>query len=183
MSKLSNIDSVDTKYSDIAQDWNTPITHSGQWFKDSMGRTLLMRGINVGGSSKLPTSPYPGSTHLYDDVLFWDHRNVSFVGRPFPLEEAHEHFSRLRAWGLTLIRFLVPWESIEHAGPGLYDEEYITYLRSLIQLMPKYGLKCVIDPHQDTVCKSIKDTFFIVTHCLSIVVSVLGRFGCSRLDI
>ncbi|KAI7892581.1 glycoside hydrolase superfamily [Mucor mucedo] len=150
MSKLSNIDSVDTKYSDIAQDWNTPITHSGQWFKDSLGRTLLMRGINVGGSSKLPTSPYAGSTHLYDEVLFWDHRNVSFVGRPFPLEEAHEHFSRLRAWGLTLIRFLVPWESIEHSGPGSYDEEYITYLRSLIEIMPKYGLKCVIDPHQDT---------------------------------
>lgn len=156
---MSKLESIESTYSQVAQDWNSPITHCGQWFKDSYGRTLLMRGINVCGSSKLPTSPYAGSTHLYDDVLFWDHRNVSFVGRPFPLNEADEHFSRLRAWGLTLIRFLVPWESIEHSGPGLYDEEYIEYLRSLIGLMPKYGLKCVIDPHQDTV------SFLLIHFC------------------
>lgn len=111
-----------------------------------------MRGVNVCGSSKLPTKPYPGSTHLYDEKLFWDHRNVSFVGRPFPLSEARMHFARLRAWGLTLIRLLIPWESIEHAGPGEYDEEYIDYLRDLIAIMPEYGLRCFIDPHQDTVC-------------------------------
>lgn len=29
------------------------------------------------------------------------HESVTFVGRPFPLEEAHEHLSRLRRWGLT----------------------------------------------------------------------------------
>ncbi|KAI8980242.1 glycoside hydrolase superfamily [Pilobolus umbonatus] len=137
-------------YSECAQHWNTPITHSGRWFKDTYGRTLLMRGINVCGSSKLPTHPYSGSTHLYDEDLFWDHRNVSFIGRPFPLNEAKEHFSRLSAWGLTLIRLLVPWESLEHKGPGIYDEDYIDYLRELIQLMPHYGLKCFIDPHQDT---------------------------------
>ncbi|KAI7897948.1 glycoside hydrolase superfamily [Cokeromyces recurvatus] len=133
-----------------AQTWNTEITHSGRWFKDEHGRTLLMRGINICGSSKLPTSPYSGSTHLYDETLFWDHRNVSFIGRPFPLEEADEHFKRLRAWGLTLVRLLVPWESIEHSGPGQYDEDYIDYLKKLILLMPKYGIKCIIDPHQDT---------------------------------
>ncbi|KAI7863141.1 glycoside hydrolase superfamily [Spinellus fusiger] len=135
---------------DSAQEWNTPLRHSGRWFKDQHGRTLLMRGINLGGSSKLPTYPYSGSTHLYDEHLFWDHRNVSFVNRPFPLEDVHQHFSRLRAWGLTFIRLLVPWESLEHAGPGLYDEEYIDYIRQLISMMPAYGLKCLIDPHQDT---------------------------------
>ncbi|KAI8378482.1 glycoside hydrolase superfamily [Blakeslea trispora] len=133
-----------------AQDLSFYVRHEGSSFKDPYGRSLLMRGINVCGSSKLPTKPYPGSTHLYDEKLFWDHRNVSFVGRPFPLEEADEHFSRLRAWGLTLIRLLVPWESLEHTGPGEYDEEYIDYLRELIKKMPLYGLKCVIDPHQDT---------------------------------
>jgi hypothetical protein len=45
----------------------------------------------------------------------------------------------------------VPWESIEHEGPGCYDEEYIDYLRQLIEMMPRYGIKCIIDPHQDTV--------------------------------
>ncbi|KAF7731799.1 hypothetical protein EC973_008314 [Apophysomyces ossiformis] len=133
-----------------AQEWTMPIRHRGRWFKDPYGRTLLMRGVNLCGSSKLPTHPYPGSTHLYDEKLFWDHRSVSFVGRPFPLAEAKEHFARLRAWGLTLIRLLVPWESLEHAGPGQYDDNYIDYLRELITMMPEYGLKCLIDPHQDT---------------------------------
>ncbi|KAI9320157.1 glycoside hydrolase superfamily [Dichotomocladium elegans] len=133
-----------------AQDLDTPIHHEGRWFRDRHGRTLLMRGVNVCGSSKLPTYPYPGSTHLYDEKLFWDHRGVSFVGRPFPLSEARTHFARLQAWGLTLIRLLVTWESIEHAGPGEYDENYIDYLRELIKMMPEFGLKCLIDPHQDT---------------------------------
>lgn len=176
--RLSSLDTTTTStgYSEIAQDWNTPITHSGQWFKDSYGRTLLMRGINVCGSSKLPTKPYAGSTHLYDDVLFWDHKNVSFVGRPFPLEEADEHFSRLRAWGLTLVRLLVPWESIEHKGPGQYDEEYIDYLKALIVLMPKYGIKCVIDPHQDTVssflCLAVYNNDKLI-YCLLLLLKVV----------
>lgn len=30
-----------------------------------------------------------------------NHHSVTFVGRPFPLEEAPEHFARLRRWGLS----------------------------------------------------------------------------------
>lgn len=30
-----------------------------------------------------------------------DHETVTFVGRPFSLEEAPYHFARLRRWGLT----------------------------------------------------------------------------------
>ena len=39
------------------------------------------------------------------------------MGRPFPLEEADEHFRRLKAWGLTFLRFLVTWEAVAHEGP------------------------------------------------------------------
>jgi hypothetical protein len=61
----------------------------------------------------------------------------------------HEHLSRLRNWGLTFIRLVVPWEALEHRGPGEYDEEYMTYLHDLLFLFPRYGLKCYIDAHQD----------------------------------
>ncbi|OZJ04839.1 hypothetical protein BZG36_02328 [Bifiguratus adelaidae] len=134
----------------VAHDWSKedigPIKSGNKYFVDKHGRKLLLRGVNLCGSSKLPTKPN-GSTHLIEG--FWDHRHVSFVGRPFPLEEADEHFSRLRSWGLTFVRLLVPWESLEHEGIGIYDEEYIEYLIQLIEMMPKYGIKCFIDPHQD----------------------------------
>lgn len=87
------------------------------------------------------------STCTYD---FYNHTTVSFTNRPFPLHEADTHFSRLRSWGLTFIRLLVPWEALEHTGPGIYDAEYISYLIALIKLMPRYGIQCFIDPHQDT---------------------------------
>jgi hypothetical protein len=118
----------------------------GSWFKDSESRTLLLRGVNLGGSSKVPRQP-DGATHRADS--FYEHRAVSFVGRPFPLAEADEHFSRLREWGLTFIRFLVTWEAIEHAGPGRYDQEYLDYVSAVIEKAGEYGIRLFIDPHQD----------------------------------
>ena len=98
----------------------------GIWFKDEAGRSLLLRGANLSGSSKLPTRP-DGATYRRDG--FFEHRDVSFVGRPFPLEEADEHLGRLRAWGLTFVRLLITWEAIEHAGPGQYDEDLSIFSR------------------------------------------------------
>jgi hypothetical protein len=118
----------------------------GIWFKDESGRTLLLRGANLGGSSKVPTRPN-GATYLR--AGFFDHRAVSFVGRPFPLDEADEHFGRLRAWGVTFLRLLTTWEAIEHAGPGQYDEEYLTYLRAIVAEAAEYDIQCFVDPHQD----------------------------------
>lgn len=118
----------------------------GIWFKDDEGRTLMLRGVNLGGSSKVPYEA-DGATHRRES--FFDHRHVSFVGRPFPLEEADEHLSRLRAWGFNFLRFLVPWEAIEHAGPGEYDEQYLDYLYAMVRKAGEYGFDLFIDPHQD----------------------------------
>lgn len=118
----------------------------GPWFKDELGRTQILRGVNLGGSSKVPYTPN-GATHIREG--FYDHRHVSFVGRPFPLEEADEHLARLRAWGFTFLRLLVPWEAIEHAGPGVYDEEYLDYVARVAQKAGDYGFDLFIDPHQD----------------------------------
>lgn len=119
---------------------------SGPWFKDEENRTLILRGVNLGGSSKVPFTPNGASYRLEG---FFDSKNVGFVGRPFPLEEADEHFSRLRAWGFNFLRFLITWEAIEHAGPGIYDEEYLDYLYAIVKKAGEYGLNLFIDPHQD----------------------------------
>lgn len=118
----------------------------GSWFKDADGRTLLLRGVNLGGSSKVPATP-DGATYRREG--FFEHRALSFVGRPFPLDEADEHFARLRSWGFTFVRFLVTWEAIEHAGPGIYDQEYLDYIFAVVKRAGDYGIRMVIDPHQD----------------------------------
>jgi len=118
----------------------------GIWLKDDSGRTLTLRGVNLGGSSKVPFRP-DGATYIREG--FFEHRDVSFVGRPFPLVEADEHFARLREWGLTFVRLLVTWEAIEHAGPGIYDGEYLDYLYEVVRRAGEYGIDLFIDPHQD----------------------------------
>jgi len=122
------------------------IKTDGKWLKDEHGRTLILRGVNLGGSTKVPAKPN-GAT--WNREGFFDHRNVSFVGRPFPLEEADEHLARLREWGFTFLRFLVTWEAIEHDGPGLYDEEYLDYLYAVLKKANEYDIEVFIDPHQD----------------------------------
>ncbi|KAK7937216.1 uncharacterized protein PG986_014084 [Apiospora aurea] len=128
----------------------SPIRVQDGHFVDGYGRTLALRGLNVSGASKLPTTPN-GLSHLTEG-FYEEHRTVTFTGRPFPLAEAPLHFRRLRAWGLPLVRLLVTWESIGHAGPNPetdLDGDYIAYLRDLIAMMPEYGIKCFICGHQD----------------------------------
>ncbi|KAF0713115.1 hypothetical protein As57867_004496, partial [Aphanomyces stellatus] len=68
---------------------------------------------------------------------------------PFPLDQADEHFSRLQRWGFNCLRFLITWEAIEHAGPGVYDQDYLAYLRQVLLIARKYNMYIYIDPHQD----------------------------------
>lgn len=119
---------------------------SGPWFTDPDGRVVILRGVNLSGSSKVPCKP-DGST--YRSVGFYEHQEVSFVGRPFPLAEADEHYQRLRAWGFNCLRFLITWEAVEHAGPGIYDEEYLDYLYDVVKKAGEHGFYVFIDPHQD----------------------------------
>lgn len=117
----------------------------GRWLLDAHGRHLVLRGVNLGGDSKVPY-PDGGTQHPGD---FADHRIVSFVGRPFPIEEAAEHLGRLRRWGFRLLRLLVTWEAVEHAGPGLHDEAYLDFLAEVCRLAGEHGFLVVIDFHQD----------------------------------
>lgn len=116
------------------------------WFVDEDSRVVMLRGVNLGGSSKVPSRP-DGSS--YKSEGFFDHRNVSFVDRPFPLKEADEHYTRLREWGFNCLRFLFTWEAVEHAGPGVYDEEYLDYLYQVVKKAGEYGFTVFMDPHQD----------------------------------
>lgn len=100
-------------------------------FIDEKGRTVLLRGVNLSGSSKVPFKPN-GATHIKTD--FRDHGEVSFVGRPILLKEAPNHLNRLKHWGFNCLRVLITWEAIEHKGSKKYDNEYLDYLEEFIKL-------------------------------------------------
>ncbi|KAL8912239.1 MAG: hypothetical protein Q9171_002694 [Xanthocarpia ochracea] len=118
----------------------------GRTFRDTRNREVTLRGINVAADAKFPTSPdLPSnkSDHFYEGD------DVSFVGRPFSVDEAHLHFSRLKTWGYTLIRYIFTWEALEHAGPGKYDEAWIQHTIQVLRLAKDYGFYVFMDPHQD----------------------------------
>ncbi|MFP3090224.1 cellulase family glycosylhydrolase [Treponema sp. TIM-1] len=119
---------------------------AGNRITDDQGRTLLLRGCNLGGSSKYPLHP-DGQSWRSESLA--NPSGVSFVGRPFPEEEAPAHFDRLRRWGLTFIRFIITWEALEHEGPGIYDEAYLAYLRKILLIAEQKGISVFMDPHQD----------------------------------
>jgi len=116
------------------------------WFKDNYGRSVILRGVNLGGDSKVPYNP-DERTHIPTD--FSDHREVSFIGRPFPLEEAELHFTRFKNWGFNVLRLLTTWEAVEHKGPKQYDTKYLDYYTKLCQIAGEYGLYIFVDFHQD----------------------------------
>jgi hypothetical protein len=123
------------------------ILSKGQWFIDRTGRAMILHGINVGGSSKLPYTPLIAShqrENFYESVY-----TVSSVGRPFPLDQADEHFKRLSQWGYRFVRLMVTWEAIEHAGPGKYDEDYLNYIQEIAKKAATHRINIFIDPHQD----------------------------------
>ncbi len=116
-----------------------------EWFKDESGRTVILRGVNLGGDCKVP---YPdGGTENPTD--FSTHREVSFVGRPFPMDEAEVHFSRLKAWGFNVLRLLLTWEAVEHKGPYTFDERFLEYYAGLCKMAGEYGMYVFVDFHQD----------------------------------
>lgn len=136
----------------------------GQTFRDQRNREITLRGINVAGEAKYPKTPDVPSYVLEN---FFDADNVSFVGRPFSLGDAHMHFARLRKWGYNTIRYIFTWEAIEHSGPGIYDEEWISYTIETLRAAKGYGFYVFMDPHQDVVCflgRGPLDSFAFTNH-------------------
>ena len=118
----------------------------GRVFKDQHNREVTLRGINCAGDAKFPFSPNIPS-HVRE--RFFDGDDLSFVGRPFSVDDAHTNFARLKRYGYNTIRYIFTWEAIEHAGPGKYDEEWINHTIEVLRCAKEYGFFVFMDPHQD----------------------------------
>jgi endoglycosylceramidase len=100
----------------------SPSLHvEGGRFKDAAGRTVVLRGVNVAGSSKVP--PF---TPAMDPAVF----------------------DPLRAAGMNVVRLLFTWEAYE-PQKGAYDKAYLDYYASAVAAARDRGLFVIVDFHQD----------------------------------
>lgn len=118
----------------------SPIVTERTYLKDAQGRYVHLRGLNVGGNVKVPiflAEPPPGG------------RDFTYIGRPFPLKEADEHFGRIRGLGFNAIRLLFMWEAVYPDERGVPDTEYLDYFEALIRKAGEHQLYVLINAHEN----------------------------------
>jgi endoglycosylceramidase len=108
---------------DTTAGWTT-VFEGGRYFvKDELGRTAILRGVGMGGGSKMP---------------------------PFlPVEPGDDKpFAQLQGWGVDAVRLALPWEAVE-PEPGLYDGAYLDAVAKVADSAASHGIVVVLDMHQD----------------------------------
>jgi hypothetical protein len=94
------------------------------------GENSPLSGRTLDGRRKNPANPGP-------------------FDAPFPLEETASRFQRLRLEGVSCVRLVIAWDALEYAGPGVYDESYLAYLRKILLIAEQEEISVFIDPVQN----------------------------------
>lgn len=98
-----------------------PLHTEGRWFKDSQGRVVIMRGINMQNSVKRAPHDY----------------NIT-----------EEDFDIIYNWGFNVIRLLIIWEAIE-PEPSVFKEEFFRKVDQMVDWAEERGIFVLLDMHQD----------------------------------
>ncbi len=94
----------------------------GRYFRDELGRLLLLAGVNVSNGNKNSPS--------------------------FPPWLDESDFERIGVRGMNVIRFVMQWQYVE-PSPGQYDEAYLDLVEERVEWAEKAGLYVILDMHQD----------------------------------
>ena len=115
------------------------LTIDGRYFRDALGRQVVLRGVNAGGRSKTaPFFPFP----------FAESGHPGQETAPAFGLAAEAYVARVEAWGMNTVRLPIIWEAVEPAR-GSYDTAYLTRVRALIDAFGRRGIRVVVDMHQD----------------------------------
>jgi len=87
--------------------------------RDQSGRTLVLRGINLGKKSP-----------------------------PYVPDVTEEDFAQIASWGFNTVRFLILWAAIE-PEEGVYDDAYFDRVRPYLDMAQAQDLHVILDMHQD----------------------------------
>ncbi len=107
---------------------------SGMAFRDEWGRQRIFHGINL----------VHKGTKLSDGT-------IDYIG---PWTEAD--FADLARWGFNAVRLGMIWDAVE-PQPGKYDEAYLEWILSMLDLCEKYEIHAFLDMHQDLYSASFND--------------------------
>lgn len=97
-------------------------------FRDSQGRLVYFRGVNLGANAKFP--PFIP----FEDPKWWD---------------------VLASWGYNMVRLTIFWEAIE-PEPGVYDQRYLDQVEEMVNEASKRGIYVLLDMHQDQYSRHLK---------------------------
>jgi hypothetical protein len=121
------------------------------YLRDEQGRYIFIHGVNVSGSTKVPaTLDGKAPDKLNSNGL------PSYVGKPFAVDQAREHFARLRTFGFNAVRLLLVWEGIEPVKRGQYDRVYLASIRELVKIAGENGIYVLLDMHQDMFSRHLR---------------------------
>ena len=107
------------------------LTTRGDVLVDELGRAVILRGVNVGGRSKMP--PF----------LPFDFTDLAEI-----TAKADKLMGSVRALGGNAVRLTFSWEALESVR-GTYDAEYLRRYRLLLDAAHKADLHVIVDFHQD----------------------------------
>jgi endoglycosylceramidase len=99
------------------------LTHAGRWMTDDKDRVVVIHGVNM--PSKWAPANYPAALNFDDDDA-----------------------ALLAASGMNAVRLTVERYAVEPKA-GQFDDAYTAHVQSTVQLLARYGIRSLIDFHQD----------------------------------
>lgn len=110
-----------------------PVGHDGRWLVDSLGRVLLVHGVNIVNKS---VPYYPAAIGFSDSYADW-----------------------LKDNGFLLVRVGVLATGLMPT-PGVVDRAYIHHIANTVHLLARHGIFSLLDFHQDGYGPAIGDDGF-----------------------